>query len=93
MKPDNILVDSKGHLKISDFGLSSPFEYQRRIVNPNRENKEKEKIGNVNKRRKKLFSTVGTPDYIAPEVFFHKGYDYRVDWWSVGVILFEMIVR
>jgi serine/threonine kinase 38 len=35
---------------------------------------------------------VGTPDYIAPEVFGQSGYNESVDWWSVGVILFEMIV-
>lgn len=39
-----------------------------------------------------LFSTVGTPDYIAPEVFGQKGYNETVDWWSVGVILYEMLV-
>ena len=33
LKPDNILVDQNGHLKISDFGLSSPFEYQKRLTN------------------------------------------------------------
>ena len=38
------------------------------------------------------FSTVGTPDYIAPEVFGKTGYNETVDWWSAGVILFEMIV-
>lgn len=38
------------------------------------------------------FSTVGTPDYIAPEVFAQTGYTNTVDWWSVGVIFFEMIV-
>jgi len=38
------------------------------------------------------YSTVGTPDYIAPEVFNQKGYGPEVDWWSVGVILFEMMV-
>ena len=35
---------------------------------------------------------MGTPDYIAPEVFQQKGYTKVVDWWSVGVIFFEMIV-
>ena len=45
------------------------------------------------KRQRKLaYSTVGTPDYIAPEVFGQHGYTETVDWWSVGAILFEMMV-
>jgi len=43
-------------------------------------------------RRQLAFSTVGTPDYIAPEVFSQKGYNHQVDWWSIGVILFEMVI-
>jgi len=45
------------------------------------------------KRSRQLaYSTVGTPDYIAPEVFGQCGYNESVDWWSVGAILFEMLV-
>jgi serine/threonine kinase 38 len=42
--------------------------------------------------RKLAYSTVGTPDYIAPEVFGNEGYSEIVDWWSVGAIMFEMMV-
>lgn len=51
-------------------------------------NKRAEYINN----RKLAYSTVGTPDYIAPEVFGQQGYSESVDWWSTGAILFEMMV-
>ena len=54
----------------------------------NRANKRAEYV----RHRQLAFSTVGTPDYIAPEVFGQQGYNETVDWWSCGAILFEMLV-
>lgn len=37
-------------------------------------------------------SVVGTPDYLAPEILLGMGHSATADWWSVGVILFELLV-
>ncbi|ETI28154.1 cAMP-dependent protein kinase type 2 [Cladophialophora carrionii CBS 160.54] len=66
LKPENLLLDRHGHVKITDFGFAK-------------------EVPDI------TWTLCGTPDYLAPEVVASKGYNKSVDWWSLGILIFEML--
>jgi len=68
LKLENILLDGRGHICLTDFGLS----------------KELDSVGATTK------TVCGTPTYLAPEVLLGQSYGNAIDWWSLGVVMYEL---
>ncbi|TVY13381.1 cAMP-dependent protein kinase catalytic subunit [Lachnellula arida] len=67
LKPENLLLDAEGHIKLVDFGFAK-------------------RLGN-----RETYTLCGTPEYLAPEVIQSKGHTTAVDWWALGILIYEFL--
>lgn len=73
LKPENLLLDEDGHIKLVDFGFA------KRLGN------------NEDDRPVETYTLCGTPEYLAPEVIRNKGHTTSVDWWALGILIYEFL--
>ena len=67
LKPENLLIGSDGHLRLTDFGFAKVI-------------------------KDRSYTLCGTPEYLAPEIILGQGHHHGVDWWALGVLMYEMLV-
>lgn len=70
LKPENLLLDASGNLKLADFGLAKE---------------------NVVDSTSGANSLCGTPEYLPPEILNCTGHGYGVDWWTLGMVIYELL--
>lgn len=95
LKPENVLIQSTGHVALTDFDLSCLTSCKPQLLIPEASEKKKHQKGQQNpifmaEPMRASNSFVGTEEYIAPEIITGAGHTSAVDWWALGILLYEM---
>nr|AML77520.1 putative LOV domain-containing protein [Oxalis sp. BC-2016] len=96
LKPENILVQKDGHIVLSDFDLSFMTSCKPQIIKQSQPNQRRRSRTQpppifVAEPQTQSNSFVGTEEYIAPEIITGAGHSSAIDWWAVGILLYEML--
>ncbi|QPG76493.1 hypothetical protein FOA43_003882 [Brettanomyces nanus] len=94
LKPENILLHQSGHIMLSDFDLSKQTDHihEPELVSGNKASSNLPQLDtNACTDGFRTNSFVGTEEYIAPEVIWGKGHTSAVDWWTLGIFIYEMV--
>ncbi|KAE9614519.1 hypothetical protein Lal_00012211 [Lupinus albus] len=96
LKPENILLQKDGHVVLTDFDLSfmtssKPQVVKHPLPSKRRKSRSQPTPTFVAEPVSQSNSFVGTEEYIAPEIITGAGHTSAIDWWTLGILLYEML--